>query len=78
MATYIVQLEFGIDEEKRMQVRPAHRDYLRTLLDQGKLITAGPWADETGALLQYEVLCSGHPRASMETGALQGCSGRMP
>jgi uncharacterized protein len=53
MKRFVVQLRF-IDNERRLQVRPAHRDYLRTLHEQGKLITAGPWADDSGALLIYQ------------------------
>jgi uncharacterized protein YciI len=34
--------------------RPAHRAYLTSLLDQGKLFASGPYADGTGALIVYE------------------------
>lgn len=54
MARFVLELEFGVDEEKRLEVRPAHREYLRGLHDQGVLIAAGPFADDTGALLVYE------------------------
>jgi uncharacterized protein YciI len=54
MATFALQLKFT-DPERRMEVRPAHRDYLGTLNDAGKLVAAGPFADETGALLIYNV-----------------------
>lgn len=53
MKRFVVLLRF-IDNERRLQVRPAHREYLRTLHEQGKLITAGPWSDDTGALLIYQ------------------------
>jgi uncharacterized protein YciI len=36
-------------------VGPKHREYLTTLREQGKLVTAGPWADDTGAMLLYSV-----------------------
>lgn len=55
MARFVLELEFGVDDEKRLEVRPAHREYLRGLHDQGVLIAAGPFADDTGALLVYEV-----------------------
>jgi uncharacterized protein YciI len=54
MARYVLQLAFR-NNERRLQVRPAHREYLTTLHAQGRLVTAGPWADDTGALLIYEV-----------------------
>jgi uncharacterized protein YciI len=54
MATFALQLKFT-DPERRMEVRPAHRDYLAALNEAGKLVAAGPFADETGALLIYTV-----------------------
>ncbi len=38
-----------------MEVRPAHRDYLTELNAAGKLVAAGPFTDQTGALLIYDV-----------------------
>lgn len=56
MAQFVVQLRFGIAEtDRRMEVRPAHRDYLTELKAAGKLVAAGPFADQTGALLVYDV-----------------------
>ncbi|QYC41833.1 YciI-like protein [Nonomuraea coxensis DSM 45129] len=43
------------NEPERLEVRPAHREHLQALLQKGQLITAGPWADDTGALHIYEV-----------------------
>ena len=54
MARFVLQLSFK-NNERRLEVRPAHREYLRDLLEKGKLVTAGPFADDTGALLVYEV-----------------------
>ena len=53
MAMFAVQLRFT-DNERRLQVRPAHREYLAALRADGKLVAAGPFADDTGALLVYE------------------------
>jgi uncharacterized protein YciI len=53
MARFVLQLSFK-NNARRLEVRPAHREYLRSLLDQGRLVTAGPFADDTGALLVYE------------------------
>ncbi len=56
MAIFAVQLKFDAsDPEARMQVRPAHREYLASLKEAGKLVEAGPFADESGALLIYNV-----------------------
>jgi len=54
MKRFVVQLLFT-DNERRLKVRPAHREYLKSLHQQGKLEFAGPWADDTGALLIYQV-----------------------
>jgi uncharacterized protein YciI len=54
MAIFAVQLRFT-DADRRMQVRPAHREYLTSLREAGKLVAAGPFADESGALLCYNV-----------------------
>ena len=56
MALYVVQLRFDPAEfDRRMEVRPAHREYLTELKTAGKLVAAGPFTDETGALLVYDV-----------------------
>lgn len=54
MALFALQLRFT-DPDRRMEVRPAHRDYLGELYAAGKLHTAGPFTDQTGALLIYDV-----------------------
>ena len=54
MGLFAALLEFTDDDELRQQIRPGHREYLRTLLDAGKLAMSGPWADDTGALVIYE------------------------
>lgn len=40
--------------EARMAHRPAHREYLREQVAQGKLLMAGPFADESGGLIIFE------------------------
>jgi uncharacterized protein YciI len=49
-----VELSF-IDHPARLAARPAHRDRLRTLHEQGELLLAGPWEDDSGALLVFTV-----------------------
>jgi len=55
MATFAVMIDFTDDEALRQQTRPGHRAYLRSLLEAGKLRESGPWADDTGAMIVYEV-----------------------
>ncbi|MFG1694262.1 YciI family protein [Nonomuraea sp. NPDC049309] len=54
MARFVLLLEFK-NEDDRLKARPAHREHLQALLEQGRLITAGPWADDKGAMHIYEV-----------------------
>jgi uncharacterized protein len=43
------------NKEKIADVRPAHREYLGQLHADGKLHTAGPFTDDSGSLIVYEV-----------------------
>ncbi len=54
MALFAVAITFVDDEERRLKVRPTHREYLQTLLDAGKLHESGPYTDDSGALLIYD------------------------
>ncbi|KRV47600.1 hypothetical protein AQ490_06830 [Wenjunlia vitaminophila] len=50
----IVELAFTGAPE-RLAARPAHRAHLNRLHQEGHLLAAGPWADESGALLVFTV-----------------------
>jgi len=54
MATFVVELVYGDDEERRLAVRPAHREYSKQLADRGILLAGGPYADGAGAQIIYE------------------------
>lgn len=54
MAKFAVVIEFP-DPERVNQVRPKHREYLADLLKRGKLYATGPFVDNSGALLVYDV-----------------------
>ncbi|MEU0877674.1 YciI family protein [Lentzea sp. NPDC005914] len=56
MARFAVELVFGSDREKRLAVRPAHREYIASLAEKGVVLAAGPYADDTGALIIYEAV----------------------
>ena len=54
MALFAVTLTFTGDTERRLKVRPTHREYLKSLLERGKLHESGPFVDDSGALLLYD------------------------
>ena len=54
MSMYALELSFS-DDPARLEGRPAHRERLAALRDEGKLLAAGPYADESGALLLFRV-----------------------
>lgn len=47
-------IDYKQDRETIERVRPTHRQYLRSLLDTGKLFASGPFTDDSGALIIYE------------------------
>ena len=51
---FAVQLTFS-DDPARLDHRPAHRERLAALAAEGRLLAAGPWSDESGALLVFLV-----------------------
>jgi uncharacterized protein YciI len=64
MAKFALVATFDVDKlETQQEVRPGHRDYLNRLLDDGRLFGSGPWTDNTGALVIYEVADEAEARA---------------
>lgn len=51
---YLVELAFD-GNPGRLEARPAHRELLRKLHGEGLVLAAGPFADESGAVLIYNV-----------------------
>jgi uncharacterized protein len=66
MAYFAVELVFTADSETRQKVRPAHREYLATLLEKGTLVVSGPWTSDTGALLIYRTTDEAEVREIIE------------
>ena len=54
MPLFAAILTYTDDNERVQQARPSHREYLRGLLEQGKIHEAGPFTDDSGALIIYE------------------------
>src|SRR5699024_237685 len=46
MAVFAVTYTYGPDTEKRMGVRPAHREWQAAQLEAGRLLASGPLEDE--------------------------------
>ena len=51
---YVVESAFG-EEPGRLEARPAHRELLAQLHQAGKVVLAGPFADDEGALVVFDV-----------------------
>jgi uncharacterized protein YciI len=47
-------IEYVQDKAKIQEVRPVHRQYLTSLKERGHLVAAGPFTDDSGALIIYE------------------------
>lgn len=47
-------IEYTPDKAKTAEIRPAHRKYLIGLYNAGKLAIAGPFGDDSGAVIVYE------------------------
>ena len=52
---FVIYARYTSDRDKVLSHRPAHREYVRGLLDEGKLVLAGPFTDDIGGLFVYEV-----------------------
>ena len=46
-------ISYGTDKSKIAEVRPAHRQYLMSLRDAGRMAINGPFGDDSGALIVY-------------------------
>lgn len=55
MARFAVEYVYTADTAKRDEIRPAHRAFLAEAQSRGELLVSGPWANNTGALLIFEV-----------------------
>jgi len=51
---YAAIIEYLQDKAKIAEVRPVHRQYLASLRANGQLAAAGPFTDDSGALIVYE------------------------
>jgi uncharacterized protein YciI len=47
-------IEYTPDKAKIAELRPMHRQYQASLKENGRLVIAGPFTDDSGALIVYE------------------------
>lgn len=52
---FVLELSFAPDDAERLAARPAHRERLAALKADGVVILAGPFADDSGALVVLDV-----------------------
>jgi len=55
MTLFALEYRFPEDSRRRLAVRPRHRAYLEELGRRGQVLAAGPFHDDTGALIIYAV-----------------------
>ena len=54
MSIFAVEYVYNPDQnELRAQHRPEHREWLEELVEQGRVLASGPFADGSGALLVF-------------------------
>lgn len=51
---FVVELALA-DDPRRLAARPAHRERLARLHEQGLVVMAGPFADDSGAIVILDV-----------------------
>ena len=54
MPLYTLSLRFPTSGDRRAETRSRHRDYLDELSSEGKLVAAGPFGHDHGALIVYQ------------------------
>jgi uncharacterized protein len=65
MALYVLEYRYT-DPDVRARVRPRHLEYMRSLLEDGSLVMAGPWADGSGALVVFHADDHDHAAALVD------------
>jgi hypothetical protein len=63
MPLFTLSMRFPEDHDRREELRGLHRSYLDQLHDEGKLVAAGPWGHEHGALIVYRAADASEARA---------------
>ena len=53
MGVFVVTYGYAASPEQLNEIRPIHREWLATLLEQGTLLASGPMIDDPEALLIF-------------------------
>lgn len=51
MNTFVILYHYAPDSQKILEIRPQHREFLKALKDERKLIGSGPFTDGQGGAL---------------------------
>ncbi len=54
MPTFIREISMQPGDERRLAVRPEHREYVSALFERGQIRMSGPLVGDAGAVLVYE------------------------
>jgi uncharacterized protein YciI len=63
MPTFVREIEMEPGDDRRLSVRPEHREYVRDLFERGRIKLSGPFADDSGAYILYEAADEADARA---------------
>jgi len=73
---FTLALRFPETGDQSRNVRERHRNYLADLRDDGKVVAAGPWGRDHGALIVYQATDGNEARAMMANDpyVVRGCA----
>lgn len=63
---FISYVKYSVGPERISAARPQHRAYLAALFAEGKLLLAGPFTDDSGAMFLFEADHEQQARAWVE------------
>jgi len=78
MGLFVLEWRFGPDRDARLAVRARHREYLERLQTAGHVVMAGPWSDDSGAMIIYDAEDAAAVRTMLDADpyVVEGVGGR--
>lgn len=64
--TWVREIAMEPGDERRLSVRPEHREYVHELYGRGEIRMSGPLAGDAGAILVYQAADENAVRALIE------------